>query len=127
MAEATRRFSVRGVLRHLLRRLGLLAVEEPDRGAFEGETAPLPPIEGRIAAVEAPDQASFRGKKYRRMPGRDPATLVAREIWPPDGRPPPTVPTPHAIKKLSAVMKDRVIPVPHDDTLRAAINRRDRH
>ena len=134
MAEATPRFSVRGALQHLFGRLwrrrfppimGTLAAVQ---AVFEGEVAPLPPVVGTLAAVEESDLANFFGKRDRYMPGRDPARLVAREMWPPDGLPPPSIPTPYAIQKLSDEMKKQnpKIPVPHGDTLRAAINRRPR-
>src|SRR5262249_36749065 len=121
-----------GAFRHLFGRLrrrrqlppitGTVAAVE-DIANFPGEVA-FPPAEGALAAVEGSDLANFAGKRDRRMPARDPAKLVAREIWPPDGEPPPTMPTEHAIRELAGKMKDRKIPVPHNDTLRTAINRR---
>ena len=72
------------------------------------------------------------------MPGRDRAKRMAREIWPPDGLPPPTMSTPEALRKLGDELQERGIAVTHHeptlrkgdipfvhlDTLRRAIGRR---
>ena len=99
----------------------LAAVEGSDQAAFEGEVAP--PFVGTLAAVEESDLAKFFYNRDRYMPGRDPAKLVAREIWPPDGQPPETMLIPVALQKLGDECQKRGINV-HIDTLRRAIGRR---
>jgi hypothetical protein len=60
-------------------------------------------------------------KRWR--PQRDPVLDVAKNVWPPDGEPPPDMPTPHVLQKLGKVCKDRGITT-SDDTLRRATGRR---
>jgi hypothetical protein len=64
-------------------------------------------------------------QKQRRRRRRDPVEAVAKELWPPDGRPPETMATPAALRRLGKACERRKIPA-SPDTLRRAIGRRER-
>lgn len=54
----------------------------------------------------------------------NPAQRVAREMFPPKGKPPPTMGTPEAVQQLDAEMRRRKLKVPSTDTLKRAVDRR---
>jgi hypothetical protein len=69
---------------------------------------------------------NVRRWRERRRPVRDRIEAVARELWPPQGKPPETMSTPEALKLLGNELERRRIPAGPDtlDSQRRAIDRR---
>ena len=72
-----------------------------------------------VSKTEHLHQNAERARKRVRQLGKrrkrwraDPAKAVAKELWPPRGKPPETVSTPDALKRLSDELADREYQVP---------------
>jgi hypothetical protein len=75
------------------------------------------------AVAESWERIEVRRWRQRRQPKRGPVKAVAKELWPPDGKPPLDMSTGRALQKLGDECERQGIDV-HPDTLRRALGRR---
>ena len=74
-------------------------------------------------AAESGERIEIRRWRERRKP-RDAIEAVARDLWPPDGKPPSSMPTPHAVQMLGNEYRRRTKINAKPDSLKRAIGRR---